>query len=213
MEELCLANNRLQCEGAQALSDMLAVNTTLASLDVSGCHVKNDSVALLLQSLTGIGNNKNTNTTLRHFNLAFNALTDPGATSIAHMLRANQSRLTMLSVQCNNFSEVGECTLVQSVEHNTYLQELYFWTPGSTRSGGNDGRKRQEGRVTDELIRKLHHWLALNSAGRCALQECANQIRRWPLILEHADTAYGEDALYYMLREKPELMMYRSRKK
>ena len=80
-------------------------------------------------------------------------------------------------------------------------------------SGGHTGKKLEYDNFSNQLLKKLHQWLALNRAGRCALQDCAFQIELWPLILEHADNAYGENALFYMLREKPDLTMYRSRKK
>lgn len=230
LQELCIANNRCQSVGAQAVSDMLAVNTALTKLDLSACHIHNDTVAALLQSLSrpfqdsllscSSGSSKNANKSLLHLNLAFNALTDAGAQTVANMIASNQCRLTTLTVQCNHFSKRGggERILARSVQHNTYLQELYFWSPGgdggSNRKNENDkkcNKRQQEDEKSDhKLMEQLEHWLALNRAGRWALQEYADKLEHWPNILARAGSEYEEDALYYLLRERPELMLLRA---
>jgi len=190
LRELNLDNNRFKERGVQAMSDVLATSSALETLDLSACHMTDNTIKALLESLTN-----GQNTTLRCLYLSFNSFGNSGAQHVARMLRSGNNRLATLSVQFNAFDSASLSCIIESLQHNVYLTELFFWNGSFLEE--QDERQLQE----------LEHWLALNKAGRCAVQEHPTDLQPWPRILERAGEEYGANALYYLLREKPELFL------
>ena len=167
---------------------MLTDNKTLQSLDLSSCHIADNTLQSLLSSLKN-----GLNTTLKRLILSFNAFGNKGAMHIAEILRKG-SKLSTISIQFNAFDSAGLSHIASALTQNTYLKSFFFW----------NGAKSIE--MDDKLKGNLEHLLDLNQAGRRAVTECKATKYLWPYILERADSIYGPDALFYFLRELPELV-------
>ena len=188
LRELSVNNNCCKETGATAASDMLAVNETLHSLDLSSCQITDSTLQSLLASLkSGV------NTTLRSLYLSFNAFGNAGAKHIADIIRKGR-HLTNLSIQFNAFDSTGLSNIVSALKENTHLRHFFFWN--GCKSIETDGKLRVD----------MEHLLALNQAGRRAVTECKTNKCLWPRILERAGAIYGPTALFYFLRELPELV-------
>jgi Leucine Rich repeat len=204
LKELILANNWCTRSGTD-LSELLARNATLESLDVSSGHITDDTLALLLGSLTS-----GANTTLKHLYLSFNEFGNEGAHSVATMLREGRNRLLKLSVQFNSFDRAGLRAMVESLASHVYLRDFYYWNSCATLPDqrGDTDCETSSTRGYD-LTSTMEHWLALNRGGRQALIECpcdSSKQSLWPRILERANAICGSSALFHLLRERPDLV-------
>lgn len=186
LKELNLSNN--WCKEGGNVANMLSTNTTLESLDLSSCHVSDETLPTMLRSLRD-----GSNATLKRLFLSFNAFGNAGAGHIADMIMGD-SKLSVLGIQFNAFDWTGLRDIAAALAYNTYLQSLFFWN-GST---SND--------QDCQLLNELDHRLALNKAGRRAITECDVNKPIWADILGRANEVYGPSGLFCLLREIPELM-------
>jgi hypothetical protein len=100
---------------------MLATNSTLESLFLGGWPCLSFEVELLLQPLTGDGENLPLNTTLKQL-----AITTYATEAIVAMLATNNSltHLTLHSMQFTQLSSSDVCMIVQSLKTNKTFQKL-----------------------------------------------------------------------------------------
>ena len=99
-----------------ALSQVLTVNTSLTTLDLSGNSFGDDGATSLSQALAA-------NTSLTTLNLSLNFIGAEGATSLSQALAVNTS-LTTLYLSHNSISNAGATSLSQALEVNTSLTTL-----------------------------------------------------------------------------------------
>ena len=115
---LDLSRNSIGAEGATSLSQALAVNTYLTTLDLSGNSIGDAGTTSLSQALA-------VNTSLTTLRLYGNSIGDEAATSLSQALAVNTS-LTTLDLSANFIGDEGATSLSQALAVNTSLTVLYF---------------------------------------------------------------------------------------
>lgn len=110
---------KLGFEGVTALGTMLATNSSLQELILSGCDVDDAGAAALACGLEA-------NRSLVFLNLDSNSgIGDAGAQAFAVMLKVNAS-LQRLRLGATGIRDVGACALAEACAHNSTLTKLSF---------------------------------------------------------------------------------------
>jgi Ran GTPase-activating protein (RanGAP) involved in mRNA processing and transport len=81
--------------GAEALGDMLRVNTTLTYLDISWNKIDDEGIRAIAYALSD-------NNTLTYINITSNKITDSGAQVMIHLLKSNNTLLNLQIIYGNN---------------------------------------------------------------------------------------------------------------
>ena len=115
---LYLSGNSLRADGATSLSQALAVNTSLTTLDLLYNTIGAEGATSLSQALA-------VNTSLTTLNLHHNSIGDAAATSLTQALAVNTS-LATLDLSWNSISDAGATSLSQALAVNTSLTTLHF---------------------------------------------------------------------------------------
>ena len=118
---------RVSGSGVALLSQVLAVNSSLTSLNLSGNGIGNSGATSLSQALA-------VNSCLTYLNLSENKIGDSGATSLSQALAVNSS-LTNLDLTTNLICDSGAASLSQALAVNSSLTYLYL-TQNSIRDSG-----------------------------------------------------------------------------
>ena len=109
-------------EGAVAFADMLATNSSLAELDVSGYSIQEEGAVCLAKAMEH-------NSTLQCLDISYNPIGSKGALAFANMLKMNQC-LKLLIVRDDSFDSVigvdNALELIESLKHNTTLEKLWL---------------------------------------------------------------------------------------
>jgi Ran GTPase-activating protein (RanGAP) involved in mRNA processing and transport len=187
---LNLSRNRLTEIDAGSMVAMLRQNRSLKQLNLSSCHISNEALGVLAHALP--------ETSLTSLSLGWNSFGNAGCEALAAYLP--ESQLEYLDLQFNHFDISGVRPLVASLEHNSYLQELLLWNAGSSH-----GATRTK---MEEVLLPMKHWLRLNRSGRRAIAILPTNPKgsAWPVILERADGVYTVNALFHLLRERPDIV-------
>ncbi|XP_021145129.2 dynein regulatory complex subunit 5 isoform X1 [Columba livia] len=134
LETLDLCNNQIHHEGAQALAQALAENSTLTSLNLRlNCLEDKGGEA--------IGHALLTNTTLKSIHLGSNNLSEPTATVFSQVLAQNTT-LTNINFSCNHLGLDGGKQLLDGLANNKTLTEF-------------DLRLAEVGQETEYLIHQI----------------------------------------------------------
>ena len=212
LEFLCLDFNDFGYYGVQAIAEMIAHNSGLEELHLFGNRIDAAGAECLAAALRR-------NKALKTLILSFNHIGDRGAKALASALTVNTT-LTKLwfpsnSVGNDGLSALGECmpkmkgleqlnvgdffdnsaaeVLLEGLKLNTKLSVLYMESP-----------------VYDNvwMEKRLDFYLRLNRSGRSLLHDTSAPSSLWASALARAswnDDDGSPDALYYLLREKPDL--------
>lgn len=173
---ILLDDNRLSEDDGKRLAQMLLHNDTILDLQLCDNHIGDSGVAALAEALT-------VNTRLRVLGLNRNGITPVGFQSLGQAL-PRISALRVLSLSGNQSDLAGEATLTQGLATNTSLHHVSVSLFQSTL---------------------IAYYARLNQAGRCILQhDGVVPTGVWPILLGRSSAT--PDALYYFLREKPELL-------
>ncbi|XP_068753929.1 nucleotide-binding oligomerization domain-containing protein 2-like [Montipora capricornis] len=113
---LKLSGNSIGDAGATSLSQALAVNTSLTTLELYGNSIGDAGATSLSQALA-------VNTSLTTLELYGNSIGDAGATSLSQALAVNTS-LTTLKLSHNSIGDAGATSLSQALAVNTSLTTL-----------------------------------------------------------------------------------------
>ena len=113
---LNLSGNSIGAEGATSLSQALAVNTSLTTLNLSRNSIGAEGATTLSQALA-------VNTSLTTLDLSDNSIRSEGATSLSQALAVNTS-LTTLNLSRNSIGTEGATSLSQALTLNTSLTTL-----------------------------------------------------------------------------------------
>lgn len=185
---LALGQNKLKDAGAKSLTDMLFLNTHLQTLELAACSIPDSGVQHITRALRH-------NQTLQSLCLASNDFGNRGA----HCIGATMpfSRLRCLDLSFNNFSREGFDALVQGLQMNYTVEDLFLLNGCVT-----DTSEGQSNPLTS-----INHYLALNRAGRRVLAETLIP-SLWPTALHHAHETYGDNAIFHLLQEMPEYIFY-----
>ena len=108
--------NSLRADGATSLSQALAVTTSLTTLDLTYNTIGAEGATSLSQALA-------VNTSLTTLKLSHNSIGDAGATSLSQALAVNTS-LTTLRLSSNCIGDKGATSLSQALAVNTSLTTL-----------------------------------------------------------------------------------------
>eukprot|EP00668_Euglena_longa_P003466 GGOE01004055.1.p1 GENE.GGOE01004055.1~~GGOE01004055.1.p1 ORF type:complete len:342 (+),score=57.64 GGOE01004055.1:185-1210(+) len=106
----------LLAEGTQAMAEMLRVNSTLQTLELPWCSVKDRGAIALGEALQF-------NSTLQHLQLHMDGILVRGAAALATSLKVNHS-LLRLDLAGNSIGDVGAQVLAEALEVNPTLQHL-----------------------------------------------------------------------------------------
>ena len=190
LHKLNLSGNAFGATGIQALTILLAPGDEspccLKSLRLSSCQLSDGGVAAIATALEQ-------NTCLEEIVLPFNRFGDEGANAIGQSL-PKWKGLVSLQIQFNLFSEAGFENIVKGLSKNFYLKSMYLLNAGPSN------------RRIDKLFQEMQHWIRLNKAGRRVLDEKKGLPPvLWPLVLTKASKAYNTDALFFLLRESPDI--------
>ena len=100
----------------KSISDCLKINDTLCILHLSGNHITDDEMEVLMEAVS-------TNTALQTLDLSHNAISDHGVISISDCLKVNEI-LHELNLSRNNITDKGAIRLAESIQQNTTLLKL-----------------------------------------------------------------------------------------
>jgi Ran GTPase-activating protein (RanGAP) involved in mRNA processing and transport len=187
LQEWNLCQNSVDAKAAKVVASMLECNKSLTTLNLSGCSVSDESASSLATALTH-------NETLQELALSFNRIGNVGVKALANMLPS--TRLSSLALQFNMFDNDGLEHFITGLAQNVYLKDLFVMNAHSYCSR------------TDACMREIVHYLSLNRAGRrCLIEAHPAKASIWPHILQRADDRYGTNAIFYLLREQPDLVL------
>lgn len=116
--EFELSNAKLLPQNFSELLSLLKDNTTVTSLNLKGCGLKDEGIRLLCDVLKS-------NKTVTKLSLQNNAITDEGAKALAGLLEA--SALVELSLGANEITNTGFIYLAQSLSKNSTLTHLSLY--------------------------------------------------------------------------------------
>lgn len=190
LQKLNLSGNTFGSAGVEALADLLQnknSTSSLSSLRLSSCHLGDAGVKVLAQALEH-------NTYLEEIVLPFNRFGDEGAKAIGESL-PKWIGLTSLQIQFNLFSENGFEMIVEGLSKNFYLKSMYLLNAGPSN------------RHIDTMFQKMQYFVRLNKGGRRVLNEKKSlRPALWPTVLARANKAYAPDAIFFLLRERPDIV-------
>jgi hypothetical protein len=212
LERLTLSGNNLDGEVLKAVSSL----PSLGALTLIGCQMESGGLIELLIGERCFAEEK----TLpwRELYLGSNNIGDEGAITLAHYLKCQYLRsLRVLYLESNVFSvNALKVFVYEGLASSLRLQSLSLW---------NAGAHTANQQTTWQVVEKqMEHYLSLNKAGREVLHmdernkgenEIAKDVYKrktipfdlWPNLLEKADKAYGTNALYYFLNQRPDLIL------
>ena len=116
LERLIMWFSHFSPENTNLLASVLKTNHTLVHLNLGSCNIDSDGACQLASAL-------HRNDTLQELGLSGNPVGPEGATAFAKMLLKNKS-LKMLSIRDNSIGEEGTQKLIDSLKHNTTVEEL-----------------------------------------------------------------------------------------
>jgi len=218
LEYLCLDFNNFGVRGTQAIASMLRRNRRIQELHLFANRINSEGCRALADSLLF-------NESLKTLILSYNNIGDVGAKALGEALTVN-STLTKLWFSSNGIGtrglidfgaslplmkglehlKVGDvfdmdaaAALLQGLKRNTRLSVLQLQSPICESCG------------ICSVEEKLNFFLRMNKSGRSILHSSdATPSSLWSLALENANKNQHEtgapDVLYYMLRQKPDLI-------
>lgn len=192
--ELHLFGNRVTGVGAESLASALYQNGSLQSLILSFNQIGDRGAAALAQALT-------INTTLTKIWFPSNAVGNLGMHAFADLL-PRMKGLEQLNVGLLLDEEAAEA-LVKALEYNLSLSVLHMEQPIIPVEYGEE-----ESSEDPPPLAAMDFFLRLNRSGRRLLREAKVRPGVWAHVLARAtpNRAGTPDVLYYLLKEKPELL-------
>ena len=186
IEELHLFGNRIDSEGAKSFSHALKHNMTLQTIVLSFNDIGDEGTVSLAESLT-------VNTSIKKLWLPSNSVGNVGLKAIGEQLPSMKG-IESLSVG-DFFDESSAYSVLEGLKKNTSLTVLHMESPV----------------YDDETIeQEIDFYLRLNRSGRSILQTSSAPFALWPKVLQNANVHESEsgspDVLYYLLRQKPDIM-------
>jgi Ran GTPase-activating protein (RanGAP) involved in mRNA processing and transport len=179
----CNKNIGSDIESVSAMTLMLQVNGSLQSLELYSCCLGDEGITKICSSLA-----TSDCSALQRLGLNLNDIGNDGADHLAKLLRVNRV-LKTLDLDFNKFDHTGLSTLTLAVkEANCWLIELRVTVYTASAA---------------PVKQELSHFLLLNRSGRCKLLE--DRVDETALV--HAGCVYGENGLYFLLRQTPQLFL------
>ena len=129
LTSLDLSGNAISQSGASCLSHSLIANSSLTSLYLSGNIIGDDGASCLSQSLIA-------NSSLTTLDLSGCSISQSGASCLSHALITNSS-LTSLYLCENDIGDDGAACLTQALKVNCYLTNLDVSENGISESGAS----------------------------------------------------------------------------
>ncbi|CAK9211957.1 unnamed protein product [Sphagnum jensenii] len=192
---------RMSSAGA-SLGSMLAINSTLDSLDLEGTDLGPNGVEALLQPLTGHATARPLNKSLAH--LLIGGLDFPmgqgAGEAIAHMLRTNDT-LTHFAILAGNGLEPSDvCKILESLQKNQTLLSLSLRHCGGVKGPDVSAKMMDLFRMNHSLTNIDLGWTPLEQSDVCKILESLqkNQTLRY-LGLSRCEGVKGPDVLAKMM--------------
>ena len=122
--EFNISGNPIGYEGAVAFANMLTLNKSLTELDMTYCNIQGEGAVCL-------GKAMEKNSTVTEFGIRNNPISTEGVVAFASMLKKNQclKRLDLSDLDDDSVGVEGAIELIESLKHNTTLEELVL-SPG-----------------------------------------------------------------------------------
>lgn len=206
VKKLDLSRNHLSGANAVALSLALKENTCLKELDLRDSEIDD-------QGATAIAGALRSNVCLEKICLRDNPIGNDGAAALAKALTSNA---TLTSLSASRFSQQGVIAFAKCLPFMNNLKHLEMqYLNGLTKEGAETFLKGVEANTeleqvtlanTQHLELQIKYQMALNQAGKRILKSQGHvPDSLWPLVL--AKSSNNPDALYFFLREKPEVLI------
>ena len=119
LQTLELGGNPIGSEGAVAFAGMLATNKSLAKLNMSWCSIQGEGAVCLVKALEK-------NSTVREFDISDNLIGSEGAVAFADMLATNKS-LAKLNMNFCSIQGEGAVAFASMLKKNQCLKTLDLW--------------------------------------------------------------------------------------
>jgi len=110
--------NNINDKGAEALAELLKVNSTIEILNLNENNIGNKGINALAEALKK-------NTTVKQLYLNKNNIDDKGAEALAELLKVN-STIEILNLNENNIGNEGINALAEALKQNTTVKQLYL---------------------------------------------------------------------------------------
>lgn len=195
----------------QSLKCCLVYAQNLEALDLRSNLIGDDGIEELMDSFL--------QTNLKSLNLGFNRISDVGAESLARLVSDPDCQLTHLDLNCNLIGNSGGLSLAKALKNNSTLKTFCLYgnaqlscgsdfveclkVNNSTLSKWNLQRTQME----YAEVSRIDYWLKLNKCGRKILKQEKLSTALWPSFLEKR--CVEQDALFYFLSQKPDLISAR----
>ena len=186
LQAIDLSGNGIDASGAEALSRMLCLNTSLQELNLSYNPIGDggaESIARVLDS----------NHTLRCLALRHTRIGNMAAFAFASNL-PNMRGLKELVMFKNDVDQEGAAALLKGLRENMELEYLHV-----------------DANVSEPILREIVHWIRLNRAGRRIFRKANFPTKLWPILLSNINA--DVDVLYHFLREKPDMLQHSRKRK
>ena len=180
VKEMDLCCNNIGVNGSVALAQMLKINKTLTTLNLSFNEIGDDGASALAASLVR-------NRTLQGLNLKRCGITNQGAQRIAQHLEKMHG-LKELILASNKITTQGYVALLDGIRRNVEIEYMHV-----------------EDKISEPVLREILHWIRLNKAGRRIFQRPnIVQVSLWPQVYGRISTNF--DILYHFIKETPSVM-------
>lgn len=189
IKKLNLSGNNFGPTGVKSLSKLLGESNELDSLRLANCQLGDTGVAALAKALE-------LNSGLDEIVLPFNRFGDDGAAAIGSSLPQWKALLS-LQIQFNLFSEKGFERIIEGLSYNFILKSMYLLNAGPSNNS------------IDEMFQRMQYYLRLNRGGRRAVNDSPPR-GLWPTVLARANKVYSSDGVFFLLRERPDIIASRN---
>lgn len=188
LQRLDLRGNRIGTVGMQAIGKALSSSTSCgSSTSIKPINLKYLNLSCnCLVNACGLKQLLLDNKSLECLDLNFNWMGDSDVLELCEGLKKNQTLRELRLFGCQRITKVGMQAILDCIqEWNCSIYQLEIQV------------------LNDEmhhLYEEIQHWLSLNRAGRCLVQQAETiSPAVWPLVL--ANSAQNSNALYYLMRQ------------
>ena len=116
IQTLDMSSNRILDDGAIAISDGLKSNISLKQLIISKNEITSEGPKYIAEAIQ-------VNTTLEQLDLSYNKISDNGTAAISDGLKSN-SKLQRLNISHNSITNVGIKKIAEAIQVNSTLQDI-----------------------------------------------------------------------------------------
>jgi len=226
LERLNLSGNNINKKTLKILS----MFNSLKVLILVGCQINGEGIIELLGGPNNSAHRQRSS--WRELYLASNTIGDIGALALAQSMKEQRlPLLKILNMESNVISvEAFRVFVEDGLVHSRRLESVQLWNDGAITSNQQNNWNEFEQIMQHYLLLNQAGRFTLFADGNYDIEDAENNEIRinnngdnkrsnsinnnkkissnlWPFILEDADSIYGEDALFYFLHKRPDLII------